>query len=50
LGVTIRRATLDDLDAVAVLFDRHRQFYENPGSSTISSSLRSIAERARAAR
>jgi GNAT superfamily N-acetyltransferase len=28
--VTIRRATLDDLDAVAVLFDGYRRFYENP--------------------
>jgi len=28
--VTIRRATVEDLDAVAALFDGYRQFYEQP--------------------
>jgi GNAT superfamily N-acetyltransferase len=28
--VTIRRATLDDLEAIALLFDGYRRFYEQP--------------------
>ena len=28
---TIRRATLDDLDAIAPLFDAYRRFYHQPG-------------------
>lgn len=28
---TIRRATLDDLDAVAPMFDAYRRFYHQPG-------------------
>ncbi|MCC8362354.1 GNAT family N-acetyltransferase [Lysobacter sp. A6] len=30
-GNTIRRATLDDLDAVAPMFDAYRRFYHQPG-------------------
>lgn len=34
---TIRRATLDDLDAVAPLFDAYRRFYEQPGDVALAS-------------
>jgi ribosomal protein S18 acetylase RimI-like enzyme len=31
MAVTIRRATTDDLDAIALLFDAYRRFYAQPG-------------------
>ncbi|HEY1138938.1 MAG TPA: GNAT family N-acetyltransferase [Lysobacter sp.] len=31
MAVTIRRATTEDLDAIAPLFDAYRRFYEQPG-------------------
>ena len=31
MGITLRRATLDDLDIVAPLFDAYRRFYAQPG-------------------
>ncbi|GAB3099110.1 GNAT family N-acetyltransferase [Lysobacter terrae] len=31
MGTTLRRATLDDLDAIAPLFDAYRRFYQQPG-------------------
>ena len=30
MGITVRRATLDDLDSVAPLFDAYRRFYAQP--------------------
>ena len=33
MTTTIRRATLDDLDAVAPLFDAYRQFYGQPSDT-----------------
>ena len=34
---TARRATLDDLDALAPLFDAYRRFYEQPGDVALAS-------------
>jgi ribosomal protein S18 acetylase RimI-like enzyme len=34
---TIRHATLDDLDALAPLFDAYRRFYEQPGDVALAS-------------
>ncbi|GAB3386878.1 GNAT family N-acetyltransferase [Lysobacter fragariae] len=31
MGVTLHRATLDDLDHIAPLFDAYRRFYQQPG-------------------
>jgi ribosomal protein S18 acetylase RimI-like enzyme len=31
MAVTIRRATTEDLDAIALLFDAYRRFYAQPG-------------------
>jgi ribosomal protein S18 acetylase RimI-like enzyme len=31
MGITLRRATLDDVDAVAPLFDAYRRYYAQPG-------------------
>lgn len=31
MGITLRRATLDDLDTLAPLFDAYRRFYAQPG-------------------
>jgi GNAT superfamily N-acetyltransferase len=31
MSVTVRQATIDDLDIVAPLFDAYRQFYRQPG-------------------
>jgi ribosomal protein S18 acetylase RimI-like enzyme len=31
MAITLRRATLDDVDAVAPLFDAYRRFYAQPG-------------------
>ncbi|SDY40597.1 GNAT family N-acetyltransferase [Herbiconiux ginsengi] len=36
----VRRATLDDLDAVAPLFDAYREFYGLPGDSGTSAAAR----------
>jgi ribosomal protein S18 acetylase RimI-like enzyme len=35
--LTTRRATLDDLDALAPLFDAYRRFYEQPGDVALAS-------------
>jgi ribosomal protein S18 acetylase RimI-like enzyme len=42
-ALTIRHATLDDLDALAPLFDAYRRFYEQPGDIALASSF--LAER-----
>ncbi|MGH8077363.1 MAG: GNAT family N-acetyltransferase, partial [Lysobacter sp.] len=31
MSISTRRATLDDIDAVALLFDAYRRFYHQPG-------------------
>jgi ribosomal protein S18 acetylase RimI-like enzyme len=36
-ALAIRRATLDDLDALAPLFDAYRRFYEQPGDVALAS-------------
>jgi len=36
---TTRRATLDDLDALAPLFDAYRRFYEQPGDVALASAF-----------
>jgi ribosomal protein S18 acetylase RimI-like enzyme len=43
--VTVRKATIHDLDALAPLFDAYRQFYKKP--SDLSTATRFIAERIR---
>ena len=44
---TIRRAGLDDVDALAPLFDAYRRFYEQPGDVALASAfLHSRLERA----
>ena len=35
--LAIRQATLDDLDALAPLFDAYRRFYEQPGDVALAS-------------
>ena len=44
----VRRATLDDLDAVAPLFDAYREFYGLPGDADDGSGTRSASAAARA--
>ena len=34
---TVRRAVLDDIDALAPLFDAYRRFYEQPGDVALAS-------------
>jgi ribosomal protein S18 acetylase RimI-like enzyme len=36
-SLTTRHATLDDLDALAPLFDAYRRFYEQPGDVALAS-------------
>src|SRR5471030_2786046 len=36
-ALATRRATLDDLDALAPLFDAYRRFYEQPGDVALAS-------------
>ena len=36
-ALTTRHATLDDLDALAPLFDAYRRFYEQPGDVALAS-------------
>ncbi|MEP6503590.1 MAG: GNAT family N-acetyltransferase [Betaproteobacteria bacterium] len=36
-ALTIRRADLDDVDALAPLFDAYRRFYEQPGDVALAS-------------
>jgi ribosomal protein S18 acetylase RimI-like enzyme len=38
-ALTTRRATLDDLDALAPLFDAYRRFYEQPGDIALASAF-----------
>ena len=42
-GITIRQAVLADLDSLAVLFDRYRQFYS--GASDVAGARAFLAER-----
>ncbi|MFB2596915.1 N-acetyltransferase family protein [Herbiconiux sp. P17] len=46
--ITVRRATLDDLDAVAPLFDAYRRFYGLPRDASFSAAARAyLGERMR---
>lgn len=36
---TLRRATVDDVDALAPLFDAYRRFYEQPGDIALASAF-----------
>jgi ribosomal protein S18 acetylase RimI-like enzyme len=38
-ALTIRRAGLDDVDALAPLFDAYRRFYEQPGDVALASAF-----------
>ena len=38
-SLTTRHATLDDLDALAPLFDAYRRFYEQPGDVALASAF-----------
>lgn len=43
MGIVIRRGTLDDLDAIAPLFDLYRSFYQQPSDLALASDF--IAQR-----
>ncbi|KAF1714026.1 GNAT family N-acetyltransferase [Pseudoxanthomonas yeongjuensis] len=43
MNPTIRRATVDDVDAIAPLFDRYRMFYQQPSDPALAQ--RFIGER-----
>jgi ribosomal protein S18 acetylase RimI-like enzyme len=38
-ALTVRRADLDDVDALAPLFDAYRRFYEQPGDVALASAF-----------